>query len=90
VRRRRARVNEKQETAGVDRQAGAPFAGPTPTRSRSRPRLTDHRFDYLGHLRSAHQDGAHFVVGDARGCDRLAQETLASMAATVTVFHMFD
>jgi hypothetical protein len=45
---------------------------------------------YLGQLRSAHQSGAHFVVGDARGCDRWAQEALASMASTVTVFHMFD
>jgi hypothetical protein len=31
-----------------------------------------------------------FVVGDARGADRLAQEYLASRDASVTVYHMFS
>jgi hypothetical protein len=31
-----------------------------------------------------------FVIGDARGTDRLAQEYLASKEASVTVYHMFS
>lgn len=33
--------------------------------------------------------GDHFVVGDARGADLLAQRYLAAREARVTVFHMF-
>ena len=45
---------------------------------------------YVPRLEIAVANGATFVVGDARGCDTLAQAWLASKKATATVFHMFE
>ena len=48
-------------------------------------------------IRAAHAAGAHFVVGDAHGCDFMAQRLLAALetgqpkdAARVRVFHMLE
>jgi len=43
---------------------------------------------YAPKLTAAIADGAAFVVGDARGCDRMAQEFLFDHKQTVRVFHM--
>lgn len=45
---------------------------------------------YALRLYLAHQAGATFVVGDAEGCDTMAQAFLKKLGATVTVFHMFE
>lgn len=45
---------------------------------------------YVPYLEAAVGRGATFVVGDARGCDTLAQAWLASKGAVATVFHMFE
>jgi hypothetical protein len=57
--------------------------------------LTQAEFDahYLPQLVGAcGEDRVRFVVGDARGADRLAMEYLASvgMAAQLSIYHMFD
>lgn len=59
--------------------------------------LTQEEFDahYRDRLISATvSEGAKFVVGDARGCDAMAQRFLLSCGALptgkVVVFHMFD
>lgn len=59
--------------------------------------LTDDEFKehYEPRLNAAVREGAHFVVGDARGADSLAQLHLAHILAPglfdrVTVYHMFD
>lgn len=54
--------------------------------------FTEH---YQPRIDQAIKDGAHFVVGDARGADAMAQEYLSGQlgetaADRVTVFHMFD
>lgn len=45
--------------------------------------------NYAPRLSEAHHAGAKFVVGDARGCDTLAQAFLLVLGADVTVYHMF-
>lgn len=53
--------------------------------------LTEAEFlqNYVPRLFQAHQAGARFVVGDARGCDTMAQAYLQGLGADVTVYHMF-
>ena len=46
---------------------------------------------YAPQIASAIAEGASFVVGDARGCDRMAQIYLREAGAqNVRVFHMFS
>jgi hypothetical protein len=45
---------------------------------------------YAPHLTEAHQKGARFVVGDARGADTLAQAFLRDLDAEVVVYHLFE
>lgn len=45
---------------------------------------------YVPAMERAFLDGAAFVVGDARGADRLAASWLADRGAEVTVFHMLE
>ena len=55
--------------------------------------LTDEEFNthYASAiLEAAAQEGAAFVVGDARGADLLFQTFAAKHALSVTVFHMFE
>lgn len=53
--------------------------------------LSEAEFDthYAPRLAEALAAGASFVVGDARGADRLAQSWLSHHGAHVTVYHMF-
>lgn len=53
--------------------------------------LTEAEFltNYTYRLFEAHQAGAKFIVGDARGCDTMAQIYLDGLGADVTVYHMF-
>lgn len=44
---------------------------------------------YRERLRQYHLAGAVFVVGDARGADKLAQAYLSEIGAKCTVYHMF-
>lgn len=44
---------------------------------------------YQPRLDAALDEGAAFVVGDARGTDALAQSYLAGKSTRVTVYHMF-
>lgn len=47
---------------------------------------------YEARIRSAVEDGARFIVGDAPGCDEMAQQLLHDLGvapARVTVHHMF-
>lgn len=56
--------------------------------------LTQEEFDehYKNRITSAFIIGHNFVVGDARGCDSMAQQLLATIALNniVTVYHMYD
>ncbi|WP_163835633.1 DUF2493 domain-containing protein [Spartinivicinus ruber] len=45
---------------------------------------------YRNKIDAALSENAHFVVGDAKGADLLAQEYLCSKSAQVVVYHMFD
>jgi hypothetical protein len=55
--------------------------------------LTEDELDqhYRPKLEAAIEEGASFVVGDARGCDSMVQAFLATRVAVerVRVFHMF-
>lgn len=44
---------------------------------------------YAPRLLAAHEAGAEFIVGDARGADTLAQAYLHEVGARVVVYHMF-
>lgn len=54
--------------------------------------LTTHEFEehYKPIIDDAIAKGCHFIVGDARGTDTLAQAYLATHNAEVTVYHMFE
>lgn len=58
--------------------------------------LTQEEFDlhYAPTIRSAYASGHSFVVGDAKGCDLMAQQLLHDLDAgsdpTFTVYHMFE
>lgn len=45
---------------------------------------------YVSRLEAHVAAGDSFVVGDARGVDRMAQKWLKERGADVTVYHMFD
>ena len=51
------------------------------------PEFAEH---YAPRLRVLVEQGAAFVVGDARGADEMTQAFLADAGVAVTVFHMFD
>ena len=53
--------------------------------------LTEREFEshYAKPISEALSKGGAFVVGDARGCDTMAQEYLRRRRSSVTVFHMF-
>jgi len=55
--------------------------------------LTEEEFEthYKNKLIESMNDESHyFVVGDARGCDLMAQQILIKIPDRVTVFHMFE
>jgi hypothetical protein len=54
--------------------------------------VTDEEFNthYTPTILEAVQQGAVFVVGDARGADLLFQRFAAAHALSVTVFHLFE
>lgn len=45
---------------------------------------------YVPKLAEALERGDSFVVGDARGCDEMAQEYLVIHTDKIKVYHMFD
>jgi hypothetical protein len=54
--------------------------------------LSDEEFsaNYAGRIRAAADEGASFVVGDARGTDAKAQDLLHALGCPrVTVYHLF-
>lgn len=51
--------------------------------------LDEWTYHYLPALNTAREEGARFVVGDARGTDLFAQHWLKQRGCEVTVFHMF-
>jgi hypothetical protein len=48
------------------------------------------QISYVPKLEAALNVGGHFVVGDARGADSMAQEWLKAHNAPTTVYHMFE
>lgn len=48
------------------------------------------QINYVSRLEAALNVGGHFVVGDARGTDTMAQQWLKAHSAPTTVYHMFD
>ncbi len=54
--------------------------------------LTQAEFDehYAGAIRDAAWEGDEFVVGDAAGADRMAQQFIQAVGARATVFHMLE
>ncbi len=55
--------------------------------------LTDREFDahYAAAIAAAFEEGARFVVGDARGADTMCQRALAALGCDrTTVYHMFE
>lgn len=54
--------------------------------------ITEEEFNshYVAMIDAALESGGHFVVGDARGADTMAQQYLFGKTNNVTVFHMFD
>ena len=52
--------------------------------------LTPTEFEqhYVNRIDNARQEGSHFVIGDARGADTLAQKYLLKYE-NVTIYHMF-
>ena len=54
--------------------------------------LTQEEFNmhYLPSIDKAIEEGASFVIGDANGCDFLAQLYLSNKDTKFTVYHMFD
>jgi len=54
--------------------------------------LTEEEFDlrYVPKLAKAIEVGGSFVVGDARGCDAMAQQWLGARNVYAVVYHMFE
>ncbi|ABC29376.1 hypothetical protein HCH_02576 [Hahella chejuensis KCTC 2396] len=54
--------------------------------------LTPQEFEqhYAPAIDQALENQASFVIGDARGADKLAQDYLYGKSNAVTVYHMFD
>ena len=53
--------------------------------------LTEEEFKkhYSSRIERAIAEGSSFIVGDARGADKLAQQFLKSKTEKVTVYHMY-
>lgn len=45
---------------------------------------------YRQRISDLYNQGFSFVVGDARGCDTMAQDYLKRIGATCIVYHMFE
>jgi len=54
--------------------------------------ISDLEFEkhYSLKLKKAAQEGAKFIIGDARGTDAKAQQFLYELGAEATVYHMFE